>query len=152
MSWTQISSNPTSSSHLAQISNFLTGLHTSNLKSNPSIIDLGATSGKIETREHTKGLSLGWGGLENKPHLVKWTIVYSDERKGGCRSCEAPRRHLFFSVKLITLLNTTKLIFLQKIMRNPTHLLLCMATYRGLHVFLVSWVLGGLLPLLMTIP
>lgn len=43
MSQTEISSNPTSSFNLAQASNFLTALHTSNLKSDPWIIDSGAT-------------------------------------------------------------------------------------------------------------
>ncbi|RVW55855.1 Transmembrane emp24 domain-containing protein p24beta3 [Vitis vinifera] len=38
---------------------------------------------EFEIGADPKGLSLGWWALERKPHLVEWSIVCSDKRKGG---------------------------------------------------------------------
>lgn len=37
----------------------------------------------IETRENLEGFPLGWRGLREKLHLVKWLIVCWKKRKGG---------------------------------------------------------------------
>ena len=41
-----------------------------------------AQSGQAKARTNSKGLSLGGGALDKKPHLVKWQIVCFDKMNG----------------------------------------------------------------------
>ena len=36
-----------------------------------------------ETRENSEGFSMGWGSLDQKPHLVKWATFCTNNEFGG---------------------------------------------------------------------